>query len=239
MNAFYGQQAIKDRYLARVRAHRAADEVIHGSYWHGGKGCAVGCTIHGSDHGAYERELGIPRLLAHLEDALFENLAPPEDQAWPERFLEAIPVGACLDLIWPQWIIALMAEPHHGVLQLVQEYQWTRQRTAIEAMVALYRTWVDTGSRPAGAAEAAEAAGAAGAARAARAARVAWAAEAAEAARVAWAAWAAGAAGAAWAAGAAGAARARQWQAETLLELLRAAPVSVGTSVAYAKEKRT
>jgi len=44
MIAFHGKPEIKEQYLARVRAHAAADEIIHGKYWEGGKGCAIGCT---------------------------------------------------------------------------------------------------------------------------------------------------------------------------------------------------
>jgi hypothetical protein len=62
--AFHGDPAIKAFYLGRVRAHRKADEIRHGFYWQGGKGCAVGCTLHSNSHTAYEDELGIPRILA-------------------------------------------------------------------------------------------------------------------------------------------------------------------------------
>jgi hypothetical protein len=43
--AFHNDQKIKDKYLARVEAHRKADEIIKGKYWENGKGCAVGCTL--------------------------------------------------------------------------------------------------------------------------------------------------------------------------------------------------
>ena len=56
MRAFHGDPKVKTKYLKRVRAHRAADQIIHGTYWEDGKGCAVGCTIHSSDHAAYETE---------------------------------------------------------------------------------------------------------------------------------------------------------------------------------------
>lgn len=103
--AYHGDPAIKERYLARVRAHRAADDIIRGTYGSangsasGWRGCAVGCTIHGEDHAAYELELGIPEALAHLEDTLFERM--PEERApdWPLEFLESIPVGADLSLV--------------------------------------------------------------------------------------------------------------------------------------------
>ena len=90
LRAFHNDPAIKAKYLARVRAHRLADELIHGTYWQYGKGCAVGCTIHSSNHAAYETELGIPEILARLEDGLFEALPNGEAKVWPEAFLKAI-----------------------------------------------------------------------------------------------------------------------------------------------------
>ncbi len=72
--SYHGKTSIKRRYLKRVRAHAKTDELIKGTYWDNGKGCAVGCTVHSGDHKAYETELGIPAWLAHLEDVIFENL---------------------------------------------------------------------------------------------------------------------------------------------------------------------
>ena len=56
-------QKTKNKYIARVKAHAEADEIVKGTYWEYGKGCAVGCTIHSSDHDSYEKELGIPSLV--------------------------------------------------------------------------------------------------------------------------------------------------------------------------------
>ena len=102
--AFHGDPAIKERYLARVRTHRAADDIIRGTYGRaegasGWRGCAVGCTLHGENHAAYEGELGIPRALAHLEDTLFERMPLESAPDWPVEFLEAIPIGADLSLV--------------------------------------------------------------------------------------------------------------------------------------------
>ncbi len=46
LRAFHNNPKVKSKYLARVKAHEKADEIIKGTYWQGGKGCAVGCTIH-------------------------------------------------------------------------------------------------------------------------------------------------------------------------------------------------
>ena len=145
MIAYHGKSGIKEEYLARVRAHRAADEIVKGRYWQQGKGCAVGCTIHSSSHSAYETELGIPSQLAHLEDVTFERLKNGASMLWPERFLEAIPVGADLSFVWPGYAVWLLGDEKHGVLQFAKNDQ-TKQ--AIRGVLALYEEWVSTGVKP-------------------------------------------------------------------------------------------
>jgi hypothetical protein len=120
MSAFLGKQETKDFYIARVRAHREADQLVKGFYWERGKGCAVGCTVHSGNHAAYETELGIPRILAKLEDGIFEALSNGEAMAWPEKFLSAIPVGADLSLVWPRFAVWMLVDPTWGVLQFAK-----------------------------------------------------------------------------------------------------------------------
>ncbi len=108
--AFHGDPSVKDKYLARVAAHRAADQLIHGVGWENGKGCAIGCTLEAYDHARYETELGIPQMLARLEDAIFEGLANGESQKWPERFLSAIRPGADLSLVGWKFLLWLFED---------------------------------------------------------------------------------------------------------------------------------
>jgi hypothetical protein len=96
--------------LVRVRQHRLADQLVKGLYWEEGKGCAVGCTIHGDDHEEYEKQLGIPEHLAHLEDKFFEGMENEKSMMWPERFLAAIEPGADLSLVWPKFARWLLSE---------------------------------------------------------------------------------------------------------------------------------
>jgi hypothetical protein len=170
LRAFHGKQKIKDYYAQRVRAHRLADEIRHGYYWEYGKGCAVGCTLHSNDHAAYETELGIPRILARLEDGIFEELPTPEDTAWPQAFLEVIPVGADLSLVWPRFFLRLATDATYGLLCFVQGARFIQQREVIGKVVALYQQWVDEAVKPSTAAAADAAASAAAAAAAASAA---------------------------------------------------------------------
>jgi hypothetical protein len=100
--AFHGKPAIKKTYIARVKAHRAADLLAQGATGvpsQGERGCAVACTVDGYAHARYPIELGIPVDLAHLEDRIFEGLPVADSQAWPEQFLRAIPVGADLSKV--------------------------------------------------------------------------------------------------------------------------------------------
>src|SRR6202008_414365 len=110
MLAFHNDQKIKDKYLSRVIAHQKADEIVKGIYWKNGKGCAVGCTIHGNDHSKYEKELGIPIILARLEDGIFENLPDDLAKLWPEQFLNAINVGSDLSSVWPKFANWLLVD---------------------------------------------------------------------------------------------------------------------------------
>lgn len=134
--AYHGDPKIKERYLARVRAHTAADRLIKGQYWENGKGCAVGCTIEGSDHSRYETELGIPRALARLEDALFERLPDERAMLFPDQFLSAIPVGADLSMVVSQFLVWLLVDPVNGVIRFADS---DRVRGAVETVAGLCR----------------------------------------------------------------------------------------------------
>lgn len=105
MKAFHGDPKIQEMYIARVKAHALADEIVQGQYWENGRGCAVGCTIHGDDHKKYETELGVPEELAYLQDTIFERLPLAEAKKFPLEFLQAIPLGADLTDIARLWKI--------------------------------------------------------------------------------------------------------------------------------------
>jgi hypothetical protein len=97
MLSFHNDPTIKEKYLNRVKLHRELDNIIQGIGWENGKGCAVGCTLENYDHSEYPIELGLPEWLARLEDAIFENILNEEAMLWPEKFLDAIPVGVCVE----------------------------------------------------------------------------------------------------------------------------------------------
>jgi hypothetical protein len=114
MLSYHSDPAIKARYLERVEGHAAADEIIKGQYWEAGKGCAVGCTIHGASHEDFERALGIPQMLAWLEDVIFEGLPNRAAKTWPERFLSAIEPGKDLSRVAWQLLHWLLTEGGAG-----------------------------------------------------------------------------------------------------------------------------
>lgn len=225
MIAYHGDNNIKKKYVARVLAHRRADEIIKGVYWERGKGCAVGCTIHSGDHGAFETELGIPRILARLEDGIFEALPNDLAQTWPERFLKAIKPGADLSQVWPKFAYWLLNDPKNGVIRFAKT---NTTKIAIENVGNLYlrslkeevsrESWLEVRNYAADAASAA-----ASYASAAASAAASYAASAAAAAD--YAAVAADYASAAAAADYSADARSRIKQSEKLLELLKDATV--------------
>jgi hypothetical protein len=137
LQAFHGDKAIKSKYLARVAAHRKADELIRGATGQNGRCCAVWCTLDAYDHSRYPIELGIPRELAHLEDRLFEGMPPAKAMVWPAEFLRAIPVGADLSDVWPTFAIWLLKD--------VRKYARPDGKKAIDAVVGLYHERVPLG----------------------------------------------------------------------------------------------
>lgn len=109
MIAYHNDPTVKADILEQLRRHREADELIQNeSYWADGKGCAVGCTLHSSNHEEYEPRFGIPVELALIEDAIFEYLPVEWARRWPERFMGAIEPGADLSLVaWKflRWLV--------------------------------------------------------------------------------------------------------------------------------------
>ena len=138
--AFHGDPAIKAKYLARVETHRIADEIVQRyAYWKNGKGCAVGCTIHGFDHSDYECELGIPEPIAWLEDMIFEGLPAEQAKAWPSRFLVAIKPGADLSQVADRFCYWLLTSP----LLRLSELADPSGKIAIASVANLYRRRLD------------------------------------------------------------------------------------------------
>ena len=83
MRAFIDAAVSKPELLETLARHREEDRLLQGwAYWKDGRGCAVGCTVREfapgreDGHGLYPELFGIPRELAHLEDAVFEGLHP-------------------------------------------------------------------------------------------------------------------------------------------------------------------
>ena len=111
MLSFFGEQCLKDSVVARVNEHQRLDQIIQGTYWDGGKGCAIGCVLHSGDHMAYERQLGLPVFLAYLDEHIFESMTPEKARGWPLRFIEAVPVGVDLELVFPRFLHWLLSDP--------------------------------------------------------------------------------------------------------------------------------
>jgi hypothetical protein len=100
MLTFHNDQKIKDKYIARLKAHYEADEIIQGKYWENGKGDAIGCTVHSSDWHKYEKELGINNIYAQLENRIFMYMEGQDGKKFPVQFLESIPVGIADDVMY-------------------------------------------------------------------------------------------------------------------------------------------
>jgi hypothetical protein len=136
LTAFHGDQAIKDRYLARVKSHMEADRLIRGTGWDGYKGCAIGCTLEAYDHSRYPIELGIPEWLAHLEDELFENMSKEKSRTWPHDFLSAITPGDDLDRVKAPFMIFVL----NRALGMFDHAEYPDVEKSVRTVIALWQS---------------------------------------------------------------------------------------------------
>jgi hypothetical protein len=244
--AFHDDPKLKESIVSEIKWHQEQDKIIQGTYGSNGKYCAVGCAINSlnrkcgknystNDHKVYETEFGIPQTIARLEDRIFEGLEAEEAKTFPLKFMNAIQPGADLSLVTAKFMVWLLSDKKHGVMQYARE----DGKVAIERVVKLYKRviagetvkddeWANAARAAADAAYAA--ADAANAARAANAAAYAAyaaraAANAARAAADAAYAAADAANAAAYAARAAADAAFKQ-MSKKLISLLKSAPVN-------------
>lgn len=112
MLSFYNDTNLKNKYVGRVQAHLAADEIRQGLGWNGMYGCCIGCLSHAYPaHETLAHNLGIDEALFHLADAIHEELPIHLAKTWPERFVSVIPVGIELCHIRWQFLHWLLTEP--------------------------------------------------------------------------------------------------------------------------------
>lgn len=105
MISFHGSQEIKDKYVARLKEHRRLDQIVHGTGYDGSRTLAAGRTLDSYNHASYEKELGLPEWVAHLEDRIFEGIPIEDAPQFALDFLVAIPVGVCIEKV--KWQLAI------------------------------------------------------------------------------------------------------------------------------------
>jgi hypothetical protein len=138
LRSFVNCEVSKPQLLASLEAHAAADNLIKGTYWENGKGCAAGCSIRDfkpgseSNHELYEPLFGLPEGLAGLEDFIFVRASDAYSKTWPIRLISAIPVGSDLTAIAPKL--------HRFMLTEIVQFDVAKSpevKSAIDAVVAL------------------------------------------------------------------------------------------------------
>ena len=133
MKSFFGEQDLRDAVVQRVAEHERLDQIIQGTYWDGSKGCGIGCVLHSDEHMAFERQLGLPVFLAYLDEHIFESLPSEEATRWPLRFVQVIPVGVDLDVIYPKFMHWLLSDP-----QGIRVHANAQTLEIIEILIRMY-----------------------------------------------------------------------------------------------------
>jgi len=139
--AYLADPTIKAEIIAHLEAHRAADQIVKGVYWEGGRGCAVGCSLESwrqarglkqIDHGrhAIYNDIFGPggEMLASLEDTIFEGLPNGAALDFPLRFAAAIRPGADVSRVGWQFLHWLLTD---STVNPDIDHPWVRQCAAV------------------------------------------------------------------------------------------------------------
>lgn len=138
--AFHNDEAIKAKYLARLREHQTSEGfTLCGDRWIASMkmGSPAGCTIQSNSMEEYEDQLGIPKELAILQDRIFVRLGTGRRAEWPEQFLSTIQVGSDLSQVFSKITVWLLVDPADGVIGMART---SATREAIEKVAELYST---------------------------------------------------------------------------------------------------
>ena len=139
MLAYNNDPKIKLKYVNRMKAHIKADELIPGTGYEDGKGCAIGCTLNKYDHSAFPVELGYPVELAQLQDAIFEGLSEESvRQDFALEFLDIVEPGADLSKVINKFYVWLLVDKEDGVIQYAVDRQ---TKDAIRRVAVRIRTF--------------------------------------------------------------------------------------------------
>lgn len=158
--AWHNDAALKERTVAALRKDREIDAFVQGTYISkdpeaalGFRGCAIGCVVQSqrgiiaSDtenwHQMVEDDLGIPLVVSHLIDRIFEDLSTDDEQhaQFAVDAIDAVPVGADLSLVSARFMIDILGDDEHGVLQFAGDREDVT--ASINQVIALYERRLD------------------------------------------------------------------------------------------------
>lgn len=140
LRAYHGDAAVKALYVERFAQHRAADAVIQGQGYEGGRGCFVGCTLQDYDHSRFPEELGWPEWLARLADTIFEGLPRAEASQFGTDLLDAVLVGADLEAVKGPFLLSIQRRNLDRLKDNTEPYA-QQCRDAIQGVIS----WLEAG----------------------------------------------------------------------------------------------
>jgi len=123
MQSYHNSAELKEKIINQLQMHYDLDQIIQGTYWENGKGCALGCIMHqnGTEdegiHISMQKELGIIQPIPRLIDRIFEGLDNEMAKEFPLKVMKAIPVGNDLSQVWSKFAVWLLIDDEHGVIR--------------------------------------------------------------------------------------------------------------------------
>lgn len=150
MQAFFGNQDLKQNLMAQIESHIKAGELVqYQGLWKNGKGDLVGCCTH-SEHDVskvalhyedFESLYGVPKELVEVGNAIFHELPHDEATERSKSFLRAIHVGADLRPVTSSYFSWLLFSTQDGMLRLIES------KELVDAVHDYYERELDESTR--------------------------------------------------------------------------------------------
>ncbi len=136
MLAYHGDPALQQRTIDRLHALQQTNQWVHRPiHWNGQAGSLVGSLLQSEDLDRWEAELGLPKWLALVIDAMIA-WNPKDGLPWGIRLLQGIQPGMSMDTTGSRCLLELLAGERHGLKGLKAAAALSE---AMEAVVALHR----------------------------------------------------------------------------------------------------
>lgn len=116
--SYYGDKRVKANYLARLKKHYLANEIVQETYWRNERDRDEEKFHHYEE---WKIQPGIPSNVNAVINRIFEGLPKKEAKEFPLECSSAIPVGVDLSNVLKKLYVWILTDSRNGVIQYAED----------------------------------------------------------------------------------------------------------------------